>query len=102
VPWIKHVRACRDLLRRAFEAANRVGDLTYAAYTCNNLNSDLLFAGEPLLKVQGEAEHGLVFAGKARFGLVIHDITVQLITFTVRWPKPPVAIQHRPASGCST
>jgi hypothetical protein len=28
--------------------------------------------------VQAEAEHGLVFAEKARFGLVIHDITVQL------------------------
>jgi len=78
VPWIKHVRACRDLLCRAFEAANRIGDLTYAAYTCNNLNSDLLFAGEPLLEVQAEAEHGLVFAEKTRFGLVIHDITVQL------------------------
>ena len=78
VPRIKHVRACRDLLCRAFEAANRIGDLTYAAYTCNNLNSDLLFAGEPLLEVQAEAEHGLVFAEKARFGLVIHDITVQL------------------------
>jgi len=78
VPWIKHVRACRDLLCRAFEAANRIGDLTYAAYTCNNLDSDLLFAGEPLLEVQAEAEHGLVFAEKARFGLVIHDITVQL------------------------
>ena len=78
VPWIKHVRACRDLLRRAFEAANRIGDLTYAAYTCNNLNSALLFAGEPLLEVQAEAEHGLVFAEKTRFGLVIHDITVQL------------------------
>ena len=78
VPWIKHVWACRDLLFRAFEAANRIGDLTYAAYTCNNLNSALLFAGEPLLEVQAEAEHGLVFAEKARFGLVIHDITVQL------------------------
>src|SRR5580658_4783651 len=78
VPWIKHVRACHTLLRRAFEAANRTGDLTYAAYTCNNLNSCLLFAGEPLREVQAEAEHGLVFAEKARFGLVIHDITVQL------------------------
>ncbi len=28
VRWMKHVRACRDLLRRAFEAANRIGDLT--------------------------------------------------------------------------
>jgi predicted ATPase/signal transduction histidine kinase len=78
VPWMKHVRDCRDLLRRAFEAASRNGDLMYAAYTCNNLNSVLFFAGEPLPEVQAEAEHGLAFAEKARFGLVIHDITAQL------------------------
>ncbi|MGF6641302.1 trifunctional serine/threonine-protein kinase/ATP-binding protein/sensor histidine kinase [Paraburkholderia sp. MM6662-R1] len=77
-PWMKHVRACRDLLRRAFEAANRIGDLTCAAYACNILNSDLLFAGDPLPEVQGEAEHGLAFAEKARFGLVIDLITTKL------------------------
>ena len=32
LPWTRHVRAGRDLLRRAFEAANKIGDLTYAAY----------------------------------------------------------------------
>lgn len=78
VPWMKHVRDCRDLLRRAFETANRIGDLMYAGYTCNNLNSALLFAGEPLLDVQGEAENSLAFAGKARFGPVIDYITPQL------------------------
>jgi predicted ATPase/signal transduction histidine kinase len=78
VPWMKHVRACRDLLRRAFEVASRNGDLMYAAYSCNNLNSELLFAGEPLSEVQAEAERGLKFAKKAQFGLVIHDITAQL------------------------
>jgi PAS domain S-box-containing protein len=78
VPWMKHVRDCRDLLRRAFEAANRIGDLMYAGYACNNLNSDLLFAGEPLLEVQGEAENSLAFAGKARFGPVIDYIIPQL------------------------
>jgi signal transduction histidine kinase len=75
---MKHVRACRDLLGRAFEAANRNGDLTYGAYTCTHLNSNLLFAGEPLPEVQGEAEHGLAYARKARFGLVIDVITTQL------------------------
>jgi predicted ATPase/signal transduction histidine kinase len=78
VPWMKHVRACRDLLRRAFEVASRNGDLMYAAYSCNNLNSELLFAGEPLSEVQAESERGLEFAKKARFGLVVHDITAQL------------------------
>ncbi|MFC0401706.1 AAA family ATPase [Paraburkholderia rhizosphaerae] len=76
--WMKHVRACRDVLQRAFEAANRIGDLTAAAYACNNLNSDLLFAGEPLQAVQREAESGLAFAQKTRFGLVIDIIDTQL------------------------
>ncbi|MBB5460195.1 AAA family ATPase [Paraburkholderia sp. Cpub6] len=76
--WLKPVRACRDLLRSAFEAANKIGDIAYGSYACCNLNSDLLFAGEPLQEVQGEAEHGLSYAGKVRFGLVIDIITTQL------------------------
>lgn len=78
VRWTKHVRVSRDLMRRAFEASNRIGDLTYGAYTCENLNSDLLFAGENLPEVQAEAERGLAFAEKARFGLVIDFISTQL------------------------
>jgi hypothetical protein len=35
LPWTRHVRTGRDLVRRAFEAANKVGDLNYAAYCCN-------------------------------------------------------------------
>src|SRR5215813_12169114 len=77
MPWMKHVRSRRDLLRRAFEAANRIGDLTCAAYVGNELDSNLLFAGEPLHEVQGEAERGLAYAGKVRFGLVIDLITTQ-------------------------
>jgi PAS domain S-box-containing protein len=78
VRWMKPVRACRDLLRRAFAAANRIGDLPYAAYSGNSLNSDLLFAGEPLPEVQVEAERGLAYAEKVRFGLVIDFIATQL------------------------
>ena len=78
LPWTRHVRAGRDLLRRAFEAANKIGDLTYAAYSCNQLNTNLLAAGDPLAEVQREAEHGLAFAEKARFRFVIDLITTQL------------------------
>jgi PAS domain S-box-containing protein len=78
VRWTKHVRASLDLMRRAFQAANRIGDLTYGAYTCENLNSDLLFAGEPLSEVEARVEQGLAFAEKARFGLVIDFIATQL------------------------
>jgi PAS domain S-box-containing protein len=78
VPWTKHVRAGRDLLRRAFEAANKTGDLTFAAYSCQGLNRNLLAAGDPLVEVQREAENGLDFAQRARFGLVVDVITSQL------------------------
>jgi PAS domain S-box-containing protein len=78
LPWTKHVRAGRDLVRRAFEAATKVGDLNYAAYCGNQLNTSLLAAGDPLAEAEREAEHGLAFAQKMRFGLVIDFITSQL------------------------
>ena len=78
LPWTRHVKAVRDLLRRAFEAANKIGDLTFAAYSCANLNSHLLAAGDPLVEVQREVEHGLAFVQKARFGFVVDLISPQL------------------------
>ncbi len=78
LPWTRHVRAGRDLVRRAFEAASTIGDLTYAAYCGNELNTNLLMAGDPLAEVDHEAEHGLAFAQKARFSLVTDLITFQL------------------------
>jgi hypothetical protein len=78
IPWTKHVRSGRDLVLRAFEAANKTGDLCFAAYSCNNLNTNLLAAGDPLLEVQREAEKGLAFAKKVRFGFVIDLISVQV------------------------
>jgi PAS domain S-box-containing protein len=78
MPWTRHIQTGRDLVRRAFDAANKIGDLTFAAYSCNNLNTNLLAAGDPLGDTQREAENGLDFARKARFGLVIDIITAQL------------------------
>jgi PAS domain S-box-containing protein len=78
MPWTRHIQAGRDLVRRAFETANRAGDLTFAAYSCNNLNTNLLGNGDPLDHVELEVENGLSFARKARFGLVVDIITAQL------------------------
>jgi PAS domain S-box-containing protein len=78
LPWTKHVRTGRDLVRRAFEVANKVGDLNYAAYCGNQLNTNLLAAGDPLAEAEREAERGLAFAQKMRFGLVIDMISSQL------------------------
>ena len=47
----------------------QIGDLTFAAYSCNSLITNLLAAGDPLVDVQREAEEGLAFAaeGSVRF-----------------------------------
>jgi PAS domain S-box-containing protein len=78
MPWTRHIRTGRELVRRAFDAATKIGDLTFAAYSCNNLNTNLLACGDPLGDVQREAENGLEFARKAHFGLVIDIIAAQL------------------------
>jgi predicted ATPase/signal transduction histidine kinase/CheY-like chemotaxis protein len=88
-PWTKHVRTGRSLVRRAFNTANEMGDLTFAAYSCNNLITNLLASGEPLPDIQREAETGLAFARKIRFGLVIDIITSQLrLILTLRGLTP--------------
>jgi PAS domain S-box-containing protein len=74
LPWTRHIKNGHDLLRRAFEAANKIGDLPWAAYSCVQLSFHMLTAGDPLIEVQREIEHGLEFARKARFGLAI-DLT---------------------------
>jgi PAS domain S-box-containing protein len=78
LPWTRHIRAGRDLLRRAFDAANRIGDLTDAAYSSYVMITNLVAAGDPLVDVQREAEQARAFAEKMGFGLVIDITTTQL------------------------
>ncbi|MFN7938320.1 MAG: serine/threonine-protein kinase PknK [Bryobacteraceae bacterium] len=78
MPWSRHVKAGQEVVRRAFDAANRIGDLVFAGYCCNALNSLLLAAGDSLTKVRREAEAGFEFATNIRFGLVMECITPQL------------------------
>jgi hypothetical protein len=78
MPWTKHVRTGRDLVRRAFDVANAIGDLPFSTLSCNHLITNLLAAGDPLIDVQRKAEEGLEFAEKGRFGLVIDRFAGQL------------------------
>ena len=57
-------------LRRAFDTAQETGDLTYAAYSCVDLITHFLAAGDPLDAVQREVEMALEFVRKARFGVI--------------------------------
>ena len=76
--WSGHVRAARPVQRRAFEAANRAGDLTHAAFDCYHLNTNLLAAGDPLSEAQREAENGLAFVRKIRFDFAVDVVATQL------------------------
>ena len=78
MPAAKHALEGRDLVRRAFDAAYRVGDLTFAAYSWNQLITNFLIVGDPLAEVQPEAEKGLEFSRRARFGLAVDLITAQV------------------------
>ncbi|HZC36934.1 MAG TPA: AAA family ATPase, partial [Chthoniobacterales bacterium] len=78
IPSAKHALEGRDLVRRAFDAAYRNGDLTFAAYSCNQLITNFLVVGDSLAEVQREAENGLAFAQKAGFGLVVDLVSAQL------------------------
>ena len=65
---------CAARSRRQTRSATSLTPPTAAT----NLNTNLLAAGDPLAEVQREAEHGLAFAQKARFGFVIDVIATQL------------------------
>jgi PAS domain S-box-containing protein len=78
IPWTKHVRTARDLILRTFDTADRIGDLTFAAYSRFSLNANLLATGDPLVETHREAENSFEFAQRTRFGLVIDTITAQL------------------------
>jgi predicted ATPase/signal transduction histidine kinase len=77
-PWTRHVRTNFDLLRRALNAAQETGDLTFVAYSHANMISAHLAAGSLLSDVQRDAEIGLAFVQKAQFGTAADLILGQL------------------------
>ena len=72
LPWARHPSSGRELVQRAVDAAYRIGDLTFAAYSWHQLVTIRLAAGDALAEVQIEAERGVDFARSSRFGLLIH------------------------------
>jgi predicted ATPase/C4-dicarboxylate-specific signal transduction histidine kinase len=89
MPWMTHVGAGRELIRRAFDAAYRVGDLTFASYSWDQLVTNFLAVGDPLAETQAECENGLAFARRAQFGLVIELCGAQLgLIMTLRGLTP--------------
>ncbi len=78
MPWTRHLRTGITLIRRAFDAAKEVGDLTYAGFSSCTLVTSLLGSGAQLGDLQQEAEARLDFVCAAKFGLISDIITAQL------------------------
>jgi PAS domain S-box-containing protein len=78
VPWTQHVRKGREVLFRAFDLGSRTGEISYVGYAFAHLNTNHLFAGDPLIDVQKQAEHGLGFVRKVGFGTLEGWILGQL------------------------
>jgi predicted ATPase/signal transduction histidine kinase len=76
--WSRPLRSSIELVRRSFFTALETGDLKYAVFACDRLVSMLLGAGDPLSEVQAEAETGLEFARKVKFGFVADIINGHL------------------------
>src|SRR6516165_7974333 len=78
IPWARPVKAGRDLLHRAFEGANSMGDVVHTCSTGSVVTTNMLAAGDHLAEVEREAQHGLEIALKAQFVLAVEAIGAQL------------------------
>jgi PAS domain S-box-containing protein len=77
-PWNSQLRSGVEWLRRAFDAGEQTGDLTFAAYASNSLITLRLAASDTLGDVQREADSALAFVRKSGFGLVADMMTGSL------------------------
>jgi PAS domain S-box-containing protein len=76
--WTRHLPTCQVFLRRAFDAAQEVGDHAYAVYSLDRLITNRLGSGDQLGELEREAENCREFARKLGFGSLSDQITAQL------------------------
>jgi len=76
MPWTRHIRTCCELIDRAFDAAQKTGDLLYAGI-CSGLRVlNLLTVGDALADIEREAER--VQFGHIQLGTNLEIISVAL------------------------
>ncbi|MET4198743.1 AAA family ATPase, partial [Bradyrhizobium sp. LA6.12] len=76
MPWTRHIRTCCELIGRAFDAAQKTGDLVYAGI-CSGLRVlNLLAVGDALADIEREAER--VHLGHVQLGTNLEIIGVAL------------------------
>jgi predicted ATPase len=78
VPWTRPFKSSRDLLDRAFDVGNSIGNVIYAVASRVAMSSNMLMAGDHLIDVQRECKRGVEFAEKAGFGQAVDMLAAQL------------------------
>ncbi|MGH6879937.1 MAG: ATP-binding protein, partial [Hypericibacter sp.] len=76
--WTQPLDVARTYLRRAFDAAQESGDVSFAAFSCIDMITNLLAAGGPLREVEREAEKNRVIVKGLGFNIVRRGIAEQL------------------------
>ena len=76
MPWTRHIRTCCEHIGRAFDAAQKAGDLVYAGI-CSGLRVlNLLTVGDALADIEREAER--VQFGHLQLGTNLEIVSVAL------------------------
>jgi predicted ATPase/signal transduction histidine kinase len=78
MPWMAHPARCCDVIREAYDVANRSGDATHSAFAYVWLGDLLMATGNPLADVQRETESGLNVIRKSKFNVPVDMILVQV------------------------
>ncbi len=77
LPWVEHLRRGRTLVKHSVDTAHDAGDLTFEVFSCMNLTTNLLVAGDHLEEAGRAAERAQALAQKARYGLIVELIAGQ-------------------------
>ena len=89
--WTQPLDVARSYLRRAFDAAQESGDVSFAAFSCIDLITNLLAAGTPLSEVEREAEKNRAIVKALGFSIVRRGIAEQLAAIRMLRGQIPVA-----------
>ncbi len=76
--WTQPLDVARSYLRRAFDAAQESGDISFAAFSCIDMITNLLAGGTPLGDLEREARQNREIVKGLGFGIVRRGIAEQI------------------------
>ena len=85
MPWVKHPAGGRELVRRAFDAAYRSGEIAFAGYSLEQVDHDQIGGRRSTRGSAKGGRNGLAFSSKAQWVLSMQSCGAQLgLTRTLR------------------